>query len=75
MHITYACVDIFIGMIIYVHSKETLYTKLTPKRYGVKEWAMRVVYLVNPKFKDHNSIEAWPSPGITICISADGCIL
>ena len=75
MHIIYACVDIFIGMIIYVHSKETLYIKLTPKRYDVKEWGTCVVYSVNLKFKNPNSIDTWPYPCITICISGDGCIL
>ena len=40
MHITYAYVEFFIGMIIvvyvdYVHSKETLCTKLIPRRYTV----------------------------------------
>ena len=47
------------------------------KRYDVKEWAMHVVYWVNQKFKDRNSIDTLPYtyPCKTICISADGCIL
>ena len=43
------------------------------KKCDVKEWATRVVYLVNQKFKDHNLIDA--SPYTYPCISDDGCIL
>ena len=39
------------------------------KRYDVKEWGMHVVYWVNKKFKDCNSIDAssYPYPCKKIC--------
>ena len=55
-------------------NKNTSYSmvpdSLWSKRYDVMEWAMRVVYWINQKFKDCNSIDASPYkyPCITICI-------
>ena len=51
--------------------------KAKTKRYDIKEWATCVLFSVNQKIKDCNSIDASPytNPFLTTCISADGCIL